>query len=500
MTLETLNKSSFKGGELMEKEKKDRKHVITKIPIEFEAIEQLDSRFMKIKVWILNIGRNYNGSIFTKDAVMKALPTISLTPILGYIEEEDGKKDFSDHRIVLEVNDDKGVRMKYLGSAYGVIPSDPNPQFELRENEFGGLEEYLTVEGLLWTKFDEAIDIMNRDTIKFQSMELSEEYNGYFNDDGYFIFTDFKFFGCCILGSGNEPAIPNSTIEQMFSAENEKISSIINSKLAEFKAKFEKKEDNKVHKKLMEEYGITSEQLEKAGVVDIEKYDIDEFKEELRKILDESKSDADKEKQKDQSNDNSDNQDRQDNKDNPQDQDRQDQNDKDFDKDGDNKDVDEKNDSSSKDSLSDDERKKNEKDSEKNKKDDSKDFERVDISSIKEDMEKIKKDYEKLVKDNQALVEYKQNKEKEEHQRAIELKISEFEALSEDDVKEIKENPQNFTVQEAEDKLFSILGRKQKDDNHVENKFAKFYVNNEKEVDATTAPSYDHYFTKHLKK
>jgi hypothetical protein len=47
--------------------------------------------------------------------------------------------------------------------------------------------------------------------------------------------------------------------------------------------------------------------------------------------------------------------------------------------------------------------------------------------------------------------------------------------------------------------LFAILGRKTSGKD-TQSKFAKFYVNHEKDVDTSKIPSYDHYFTKHLKK
>lgn len=476
----------------------DLKDVVTKIPIQFEALETFDSRFMKIKIWVLNIGRNYNGSVFTKDAVKKALPSIALTPILGYIRENDeGERDFSDHRIVLEINED-GIKEKYLGSAYGVIPENPNPQFELRENEFGGLEEYLTVEGLLWTKFDEAIDIMNRDAVKSHSMELSENFDGSFNDDGYFVFSNFQFFGCCILGSDFEPAIPQSTAEKMFTADE--MTKVINDKLEEYKAKFEKKEDEKVnlHEEALKEFGISVEQLEKAGITDMKKYDIEEFKEELRKILDDADKDADKEKQ--DALDKQDNQDqKQDNQDQKQDnQDHQSQ-DPDFDKDGEKKDANDQGQSNNANDKQDNDSQTDEKMEKEDKEFDKGTGQENEIENIKREMTKLRQDYEALKKDNQTLVTYKENKEKEEHQRAINAKIAEFETLLEEDVKEIRENAHKYSIQGAEDKLFAILGRKQSGKD-TQSKFAKFYVNHEKDTDTSSIPTYDHYFTKHLKK
>lgn len=480
--------NSFEGGENLNK---DRTKVISKVPIKFEKLEELDDRFMRVKIWILNIGKNYNGSIFTKEAVQKALPSISLTPILGYIESNGSEEDFSDHRIVLEVDDEKGYKMKYLGSAYGVIPQDPNPQFELRENEYGGLEEYLTIEGILWTKFDEAVEIMNRDTIKYQSMELAEQYEGFFNDEGYFVFTDFKFFGCCILGKGVEPAIPQSTVEKLFTTDQ--ISSIINSKLIEYQEKFEKKEDNKVqYEKLMKEYGVTAEQLKQAGITDYSKFDIDEFKEELRKIVEEAEKQADTEKQNQDQDQNQEAQNKDDKQNNPQDQNQND--DQDFEKGGDEDGTNKSNEDDVLDEA-------NEENQEKNKSMDEKANENDEIKDIKKDLSRIKKDYESLKKEHDKLVEYKKNKEQEEHLREVNEMIAKFEMLTGDDVKEIIENVHKFSLESIEEKLFAIVGRKQADQEEAKSKtgFAKYFMNNRKEVDGEKSPSYDHYFTKHLK-
>jgi hypothetical protein len=48
-------------------------------------------------------------------------------------------------------------------------------------------------------------------------MELTENYSGNFNEEGYFVFDKFEFYGCCLLGEGVQPAIPQSTVEQLFS-------------------------------------------------------------------------------------------------------------------------------------------------------------------------------------------------------------------------------------------------------------------------------------------
>ena len=88
-----------------------------------EEIESKDTRFTKVKIWLMHLGQNLNGSDFEKSVVESALPTLEYIPILGFLEENSfGEKDFSDHRYII-TKDEKGVRKKYIGIPYGVIKS-----------------------------------------------------------------------------------------------------------------------------------------------------------------------------------------------------------------------------------------------------------------------------------------------------------------------------------------------------------------------------------------
>lgn len=191
------------------------------IPLMFQKLNEYevdDIRFLKVKIWLMHLGENLNGSYFSKNVVESAMPTLANTPILAYIEDNNGEDDFSDHRSILVIENNK-VEIKYIGQAIGVIPETNNAQFEKRLCDDGIEREFLTVEGLVWTKWDTPIDIFNRDLIKSQSMELAEDYDGYFDkNDNLFHFTDFKFFGACALGKEVIPAMQNSTIEIQFSS------------------------------------------------------------------------------------------------------------------------------------------------------------------------------------------------------------------------------------------------------------------------------------------
>lgn len=193
------------------------------IPVFFQkltAYEDEDTRFIKVKIWLMHLGENLNGSYFDKNVVTSALPTLSNTPILAYIEQnQDGDNDFSDHRQVLTIEDGE-FKLKYLCQAIGIIPETNNAKFEFRVCDDGIEREFLTVEGLVWQKWDEPIDIFNRDAIKNQSMEIHSDYEGSFQEDKLFHFTKISFFGACCLGKYVSPAMRSASIEMQFSHES----------------------------------------------------------------------------------------------------------------------------------------------------------------------------------------------------------------------------------------------------------------------------------------
>jgi hypothetical protein len=213
------------------------KNISTQIPVIFQKLEEFekeDSRFLKVKIWLMHTGKNFNGSFFSKEAVEKAIPTLANTPILSFIEENsEGEQDFSDHRMVLHRSEDGDFNFKYLGSAVGVIPEVNNAHWEMRVTDSGEEKEYLVVDALMWTKWGDPTDIMTRKGTTAQSMELSNDYSGSFDKGGVFHFETFSFFGACLLGTGVLPAMESSTVEVQFT-ENNALQKSIENKLQEF--------------------------------------------------------------------------------------------------------------------------------------------------------------------------------------------------------------------------------------------------------------------------
>lgn len=191
---------------------------IYSLPVCFTVTNEVkagDGRFLQVTIDVLNTGLNANGSVFTKEVVDENINSIKNTPILGFIEiPKFREKDFKGHEYVLTKTDEDGIKRKYIGSAFGVVPESCNPRWVTKETDNGDTLETLRVDGLLWSKFDDSIEIMKRDIEKGQSMELyPDNIEGYEDEDtGIFHFTKFSFDGCCILGDSKVPAMEDANI------------------------------------------------------------------------------------------------------------------------------------------------------------------------------------------------------------------------------------------------------------------------------------------------
>ena len=216
---------------------------ICSLPIYFTVKNEIsdhDDRFINVEIDVLHTGLNFNNSIFDKDVVDKNIDTIKNTPILGFIRQlPDGENDFKGHEYVITRIDKDGIERKYVGSAYGLIPESCNPRWITKMCDDGLEREFLQVDGLLWTKFSDSTNIMLRDIEKPHSMELyPNNIDGYDNDDGNFVFTQFSFDGCCILGSDVQPAMINSNIEVQFATKDFTMIEFVNNLQSELNDKY----------------------------------------------------------------------------------------------------------------------------------------------------------------------------------------------------------------------------------------------------------------------
>ncbi len=197
-----------------------------------------DFRFIDVSIDVMHTGANLNKTSFTKDAIDKAVPTIRNTPILGYVVDEldEEDKDFKGHEHELRITD-KDVKYVYAGQAYGVIPESCNPRWIVKDDGTGIEREYLRVDGLIWTKFSDPVDIFTRDGTKNHSVELTDMACGPADKNGNVPVGSFKFDGCCILSTTDpkiQPAMTGSCVTANFSVED--ITSQIRERLYEYQA------------------------------------------------------------------------------------------------------------------------------------------------------------------------------------------------------------------------------------------------------------------------
>lgn len=200
--------------------------------------ESSDFRFIDVSIDVMHTGANLNKTSFTKDAINKAVPTIRNTPILGYVVDEldEEDKDFKGHEHELRITD-KDVKYVYAGQAYGVIPESCNPRWIVKDDGTGIEREYLRVDGLIWTKFSDPVDIFTRDGTKNHSVELTDMACGPADKNGNVPVGSFKFDGCCIMSTTNpsiKPAMTGSCITANFSVED--ITAQIRDRLYEYQA------------------------------------------------------------------------------------------------------------------------------------------------------------------------------------------------------------------------------------------------------------------------
>ena len=223
-------------------EKQFDKHKLS-FPVTFEKIDEVsigDTRFTKLKCYLMHTNENYNKSSFSKEVIEDALPTLAYIPVVGFIENNEfGEEDFSDHRYVITKDNGK-VKRVYKGSAYGVVLSseDNNAHFETKICDDGIEREFIVANAIAWNFLEDSSQILNRDIIKDHSIELDENSIEGYEDEktGIFHFTKFSFRAACVLGGSSRPAMEGSCVEVQFTMSDfvKSIQSELNDKYSAF--------------------------------------------------------------------------------------------------------------------------------------------------------------------------------------------------------------------------------------------------------------------------
>lgn len=206
-----------------------------KFNVQIEDIKKVNSLFSQCKIKVLYTGLNRNNAYIAEETVEEAASTIFNTPIIG--EYNKGTENFGGHGGKIDVS---GNKPEYVETTmpYGVVPESATLYWEEVEDSNGNLKKYFIVDGgYLWTdRYPEVSDLLKHEYN--QSMEIKIVEGKFSNIDGkkIHVIEKFVFTGFCILGI-NKETDPNGHVEPCFEDASIVAYSLIND---EFKNDFNK--------------------------------------------------------------------------------------------------------------------------------------------------------------------------------------------------------------------------------------------------------------------
>ena len=217
-----------------------------------------NSSFDSGSLRIAYTGKNRNNSFISKEAFEHAIPSIFGVPVVAnYIREID-EIGSHDGEIV-----DKNGELEYVNitQPVGFVPPQAKYWWETIDDD-GEIHQYLNTEVILW-KRQEAYTKIKENTVTKHSMEITVN-DGEMKDD-YYEIRDFEFTAFCLLGTA-EPCFESSAL---FTFNKQEMQAQFDEMLKEFKLAFSsdpaKKEGDNQMKKLQEllaKYQVAEDDLE----------------------------------------------------------------------------------------------------------------------------------------------------------------------------------------------------------------------------------------------
>ena len=166
-----------------------------------------------------------NQTSYTKESILKALPTLRNIPIVGLLKGED----FGDHEAQMVFDEEVGLKTVYNTVPFGLIPESANFWFDTVKVD-GKEQEFLYVDVLLWKRQKEVKTLMKRKQFS-TSMEVTI-LNAHKDRLGVLHIEDFFFTAVCVLGSQITPAFKGAQIQTY--SENTETQEKINQMMMEF--------------------------------------------------------------------------------------------------------------------------------------------------------------------------------------------------------------------------------------------------------------------------
>ena len=409
------------------------KSIPTSTSVEFVSLTPLNPLISKCEIKVLYTGLNRNKSFITKDVANKMAQSLPGTPIVG----EFLTQDFGDHGEEDLVIDENGLRFVKSTVPYGFIPTDAKIWWQNFLDCDGVEREYLLTEGYLWTgRYPETQRVISKGN--GQSMELDRdslvgEWTKSDNAEFEYFNIDEAFFSAlCILGEDVEPCFEGANIGRpslLYSLDKDDFKSQLSAFMLDLKDALNTQggipmEDNKSLETPLapevEEVEVVEETTEIIEEVEVEAAETESADAEVEEFAkDDKKKKKEEEKEEEQT---------------------------------------------SEEQPSNDKQEENTDEEEEKKKKKNYKLEEVEeYVQLSKDFLELSTKYENLVKEYEAMKPVLEKFQAQENERVMAEKqemINRFYMLDEADLKEVKENIANFSLDEIESKLCVIAVRK----------------------------------------
>jgi hypothetical protein len=185
-------------------DRKILKFDLTNQDIRIKKILQKD--FLELEIDAISTANpNRNGSHFTKDSLIDAIPTCYNKPILGYFDLK--KNDFDQHNY--EINYDKDLRQEFPDHTNGrsEVPLGLIKESSLIEVIEKNGENWLKVNCAIWTAYSYK---QVKNLLKSKTKKVSVEImvlESYLDEKGIEVITKFSLSGISVLGDSVAPGI-----------------------------------------------------------------------------------------------------------------------------------------------------------------------------------------------------------------------------------------------------------------------------------------------------
>lgn len=174
----------------------------TNLNISIRNVRFVNPQLSSCDIYVMSKEEEANGTYFSEEVIIKALPTIIGIPIVAEYSEEI--EDFKGHGGEF----DKDLQFKHTTKPYGFIPESTEVEWVTTIKS----EKYIVLRNcVLWTgRYKEVLSVIEEG--KSQSMEIIIN-EGHWDDEmDCYIVDDFIFSALCILGDYTTPAFSGAKI------------------------------------------------------------------------------------------------------------------------------------------------------------------------------------------------------------------------------------------------------------------------------------------------